>query len=83
MAMLNWYRAIRLQSSRALNLAQVIEVPTLVVWGERDIALDPICLNGTERYVRDLKVKRLPDVSHWVQQDAPQLVNELLQEFLA
>jgi epoxide hydrolase 4 len=82
-AMLNWYRAIRLRSSRTLNLAQVIEVPTLVVWGERDVALDLICLNGTERYVRDLTMKRLPGVSHWVQQDAPQLVNELLQEFLA
>jgi pimeloyl-ACP methyl ester carboxylesterase len=82
-AMLNWYRAIRLRSSRTLNLAQVIDVPTLVVWGERDMALDSICLHGTERYVRDLTVKRLPDVSHWVQQDAPQAVNELLQEFLA
>jgi pimeloyl-ACP methyl ester carboxylesterase len=34
------------------------------------------------RYVRNLTVKRLPGVSHWVQQDAPQMVNELLQEFL-
>ena len=50
---------------------------------DRDVALDPICLSGTERYVRDLTVKRLPGVSHWVQQDAPQVVNELLQEFLA
>ena len=82
-AMLNWYRAIRLRSSRTLNLAQVIEVPTLVVWGEQDVALDPICLNGTEHYVRDLTLKRLSGVSHWVQQDAPQVVNELLQEFLA
>ena len=82
-AMLNWYRAIRLSSSRTLNLAQVIDVPTLVVWGERDVALDPICLNGTERYVRDLTVKRLSDVSHWVQQDAPQVVNGLLREFLS
>ena len=81
-AMLNWYRAIRLPNSRTLNLAQVIDVPTLVVWGERDVALDPICLNGTERYVRDLTVKRLPGVSHWVQQDAPLIVDELLQEFL-
>jgi pimeloyl-ACP methyl ester carboxylesterase len=81
-AMLNWYRAIRRPGSRTLNLAQVIDVPTLVVWGERDVALDPICLNGTERYVRDLTVKRLPGVSHWVQQDAPQVVNELLREFL-
>ena len=82
-AMLNWYRAIRLRSSRRLNLAQVIEVPTLVVWGEQDVALDPICLDGTERYVRDLTVKQLPGVSHWVQQDAPQVVNALLQGFLA
>jgi len=28
-------------------------------------------------------VKQLHGVSHWVQQDAPQLVNQLLQEFLA
>src|SRR5947209_11256709 len=82
-AMLNWNRAVRLRSSRTLNLAQAIEVPTLVVWGEQDVAPDPICLNGTEHYVRDLTVKRLPGVSHWVQQDAPQVVNELLQEFLA
>jgi pimeloyl-ACP methyl ester carboxylesterase len=60
-----------------------MEAPTLVVWGERDVALDPICLNGTDRYVRDLTVKRLPGVSRWVQQDAPKMVNELLQEFLA
>ena len=81
-AMLNWYRAIRLRSSRTLNVAQVIDVPTLVVWGERDVALDPICLNGTDRYVRDLTVKQLPGISHWVQQDAPHVVNELLQKFL-
>ena len=81
-AMLNWYRAVRLRSSRTLNPARVIEVPTLVVWGERAVALDPICLNGTERYVRDLTVKRLPGVSHWVQQDAPKLVNESLRKFL-
>ena len=41
--MLNWYRAIRLRSSRTLNLAQVIDVPILVIWGERDLALDPSC----------------------------------------
>ena len=42
-AMLNWYRAIRLRSSRTLNLAQVIDVPISVVWGKRDVALDPSC----------------------------------------
>ncbi len=29
-------------------------MPTLVIWGEADVALDLICLDGTERYVQDL-----------------------------
>ena len=81
-AMLNWYRAMGRRGQRMPDLARVIEVPTLVVWGEQDVALDLVCLDGTERYVRDLTLKRLPGVSHWVQQDAPEAVNKLLQEFL-
>lgn len=81
-AMLNWYRAARLRSPRMPDVARVIEVPTLLVWGEEDVALDPICLEGTGRHVRDLTLRRLPGVSHWVQQDAPGTVNRLLQEFL-
>ena len=64
------------------DLTRVIETPTMVVWGEDDVALDLICLDGTERYVRDLAIHRLPGVSHWVQQDAPDAVNRLLQGFL-
>ena len=82
-AMLNWYRATRLHDPRMPDLARVIEVPTLVIWGEQDVALDLICLDGTERYVRHLTLHRLPGVSHWVQQDAPEAVNGLLQKFLA
>ncbi|WP_428392906.1 alpha/beta fold hydrolase [Lichenicoccus sp.] len=81
-AMLNWYRAMRLPGPRPAELGQTIEVPTLVIWGERDVALDLICLDGTDRYVRDLTVRRLPGVSHWVQQDAPEQVNALLQDWL-
>ena len=82
-AMLNWYRAARFYRPTLPDLSRVIEVPTLVLWGEEDVALDVICLEGTERYVRHLTVKRLPGVSHWVQQDAPQLVNNLLSDFLS
>jgi pimeloyl-ACP methyl ester carboxylesterase len=82
-AMLNWYRAMRQPNPRIPDPARVIEVPTLLIWGEQDVALDLICLDGTERYVRDLTLKRLPGVSHWVQQDAPTVVNQLLREFLA
>ena len=53
-----------------------------MVWGEEDAALDLICLEGTERYVRDLTLRRLPGVTHWVQQDAPEAVNAMLRAFL-
>ncbi len=81
-AMLNWYRAMRGPHAMPPGLEQVIEVPTLVIWGEQDVALDLSCLDGTERYVRDLTLRRLPGVSHWVQQDAPEAVNALLRAFL-
>ena len=81
-AMINWYRAMRRPRGQMPNLTVPIEVPTLVIWGEADVALDLICLDGTERYVRDLTLKRLPGVSHWVQQDAPEAVNALLRDFL-
>ncbi len=81
-AMLNWYRAMRLRGARRLDFRAVIEVPTLVIWGEEDMALDLICLDGTDRYVRDLRIERLPRVSHWVQQHAPDKVNALLEGFL-
>ncbi len=82
-AMLNWYRAMRLRGTRQPDLSKVIETPVLIVWGEQDVALDLICLRGTEHYVRHLTLERLPGVSHWVQQDAPEAVNALLRRFLA
>ena len=79
-AMLNWYRATRRLPA---GLDRVITVPTLVIWGEADLALDVITLAGTDRYVANLTVHRLPGVSHWVQQHAPDEVNRVLTGFLA
>jgi pimeloyl-ACP methyl ester carboxylesterase len=81
--MINWYRAaLRLQGKLA-GPWPVIETPTLVVWGEKDTALGVELLDGTEAYVRDLTIERLPNVSHWVQQEAPEAVNAILREWLA
>lgn len=80
-AMLNWYRAMKLTDGIP-RLDQPIDVPTLVIWGENDVALDLICLDGTDRYVRDLRIERLPGISHFVQIHAPDAVNRLLTGFL-
>ena len=37
---------------------------------------------GTDRYVRDLTLRYLPDSSHWVQQDPPGAPNPMLEAWL-
>lgn len=82
-AMINWYRAAARHRDRmALSNGGRVEVPTLIVWGEEDSALGLETLNGTERFVSDLTIRRLPGVSHWVQQEAPEAVNAILAEWL-
>jgi pimeloyl-ACP methyl ester carboxylesterase len=85
-AMLNWYRAAGPRFGRLGTEGGVahpiIETPTLLIWGEADRALGKETSFGTERFVKDLTVRYLPHVSHWVQQEAPERVNELLEEWL-
>jgi pimeloyl-ACP methyl ester carboxylesterase len=81
--MINWYRAALRLKSKLQGPWPVIEVPTLIVWGEEDAALGVELLDGTDAYVRDLTIRRLPGVSHWVQQEAPEQVNAILSEWLA
>lgn len=61
----------------------VVTAQTLVVWGERDPALGLPLLDGLGRWVRNGRVRRIPDAGHFVQQDAPEEVTRLLREFLA
>jgi pimeloyl-ACP methyl ester carboxylesterase len=67
---------------RRLPAGGNVTVPTLVIWGEQDQALLVGNLNGLERYVSDLTVRRIPDGSHWVVHEHPDRVNTLIREFL-
>jgi pimeloyl-ACP methyl ester carboxylesterase len=80
--MINWYRAAFRLGGKLRGPWPVIETPTLIVWGEEDAALGLELLDGTDAYVRDVTIKRLPRVSHWVQQEAPDKVNAILREWL-
>ncbi len=84
-AMLNYYRALLrgggYKRQRALGFP-IIRTPTLMIWGEDDLALTKETTFGTERYVQDLTIRYLPRVSHWVQQDQPEVVNAMLSAFL-
>ncbi len=81
-AMINYYRALlRTPDYRAIGDGKV-DVPTLMIWGEEDKALGIGCSEGTEAWVPQLTLHRLPGVSHWVQQEAPETVNALLAKWL-
>jgi epoxide hydrolase 4 len=82
-AMVNYYRALlRTPDMRDIGDG-LVEQNTLVIWGEDDMALDIHLLDGMEAWVPKLTLHRLPGISHWVQQDAPDEVNRLLREWLA
>ena len=81
-AMINYYRAnaVRLGAEPAWG---VIATPTLMIWGEADKALGLELTEGYDPYLADFTLERLPGVSHWVQQEAPEAVNARLGAWLA
>lgn len=81
-AMVNYYRGLRQFPDMQTIGNGIVNIPTLMLWGEEDIALDIRCTIGTEKYVPQLELHRLPGISHWVQQDAPEEVNALLSDWL-
>jgi pimeloyl-ACP methyl ester carboxylesterase len=43
-----------------------VNVPTRVVWGEKDLALPPNLLDGLDACIPDLSVVRVPHGNHWL-----------------
>ena len=82
-AALNYYRAfLRYRNQRRFPDDAPITVPVLVLWGERDAYLNPHLTEGLSAWIPNLRVMRFPDVSHWIQNDAPERVNRLMIDFL-
>ena len=83
-AMVNYYRAaIRGKRARPrVDPRTPITVPTMMVWGEDDVALDKSTTLTTGDYVKDLTIRYLPGVSHWVQQEQPDAVNAMMKAFI-
>ena len=59
-----------------------VNVPTLVIWGEKDTALLTGNLEGLDTYVPKLTIKRVPEGSHWVIHEQPDLIAGYIHEFI-
>ena len=81
-AALNYYRAnIRPDALRLASSAQ-ISAATLVIWGEMDPALSLTLLSGLEQVAPRVRVHRIARAGHWVQNEAPAEVNDVILRFL-
>lgn len=56
-----------------------ITMPTLIVWGLRDPALPPKLLRGIKRDIPQAEVVELPDIGHFVPEEAPDALAEAIE----
>jgi len=79
-AMLNWYRAaLRFPNEPSSGH---VEVPTLLLWGEDDVALSTSLTYDLVKWVPQIQVRTILNCGHWVQNEAPDEVNAHLRAFL-
>ena len=82
-AAISYYRQLFLHLPRSFKKYETqIQTPTLLIWGEQDIALGIELTTGLERWVNDIQIKRIANSGHWVQQEQAEAVNHFMHDFL-
>ena len=84
-AALNWYRALSVSDTKALAELDVkVTVPTLYVWGDADVALGRKAAESTAEHVEGpYRFEVLEGVGHWIPEEVPDRLNELLLDHLS
>lgn len=81
-AMLNWYRGMARHGPWSMS-AWRVNVPTLILWGVRDVALGRELAQPSIDLCDHGKLVFFEEATHWLQHEEPQRVNELIVEFLS
>jgi pimeloyl-ACP methyl ester carboxylesterase len=86
-AALNYYRALFRENVRHRQAPEWMEhkiaAPTMVIWGEQDVALRKELTFGIkELFTGRFEIHYVPDSGHWVQQEKPELVSDYVLKFL-
>ncbi|CAF3273212.1 unnamed protein product [Rotaria socialis] len=79
-AAINYYRAL-VRHTR-YDLQKRIDVPVLIIWGCQDAALGEELADASTNYCSDVRLKKIRNASHWVQQDVPDEVNQYMEAFV-
>jgi pimeloyl-ACP methyl ester carboxylesterase len=84
-AMLGWYRAVwrsRQQVEQSRARFDRIAAPTLLLWGERDVAWGVALAEASVPHLADGRLVRFPDSTHWLPAEEPEQVTQHLLEHL-
>ena len=89
----NYYRASPLRPPTAPDSAVMkiafapefvtVKVPTLVIWGEDDIALPVSLVDGLDAFVPDMRLVRVPSATHWIVHERPAFIAAEIERELA
>jgi pimeloyl-ACP methyl ester carboxylesterase len=92
-AMLNWYRASKIEVPAPGEAAELplwargpfpkLSMPTLVVWGLKDKALLPVQLEGLHDLVADLRLVTSTTAGHFIPWEEPETVTSAIEDFMA
>lgn len=80
-AMLNWYRAV-IRHMPKMPRDPRVRVPTLMMWGMKDVALSHRMARPSMDYVDEGNLILFPEATHWVQHDEAEAVNHYLLDFI-
>ena len=58
-----------------------LTVPTLLLFGVRDLYVSPKLLAGSEPHADEMRVELVPDVGHFLVNERPELVVDRAREF--
>ena len=79
--MINWYRAAA-RNQRSMARLGRVTVPTLMIWGAKDIALGREMAQPSIDLCDDGRLVFVEEAGHFVQHEEPVRVNDLLLAFL-
>jgi len=79
-AAINYYRAL-FQFQSDFSRAEV-SAPVLLIWGCKDRFAGEEWADISQKYCSDIRIKKIVNASHWVNQDAPDVVNKYMEIFI-
>jgi len=89
----NYYRASPLRPPTAADSAVMaiefapefvtVKRPTLVIWGEDDMALPKSLVDGLEAFVPELRLVRVAGATHWIIHERPAFIAAEIEKHLA